>query len=652
MIDRAVVDKIFDAVRIVEVVEDFVSLKKRGAHYVGCCPFHQERTPSFTVSPSKNFYKCFGCGAGGSAVNFVMEIEHLSYPDALRYLARKYGIEIIEKEQTPEERLLVDRRESLMVASAYAARVFHDNLLNNREGQAIGMSYFKERGFREGVIEKFELGYSLESREAFAKQAIKDGYKEEFLTETGLCIKNERGLFDRFAGRVMFPIHSLSGKVIAFGGRVLDVKKHPNVGKYVNSPESEIYHKSKALYGVYQAKTAISRNHKCYLVEGYTDVLSMFQAGIENVVASSGTALTQEQIQLIKRFTDNVTVLYDGDSAGIKAALRGIDMFLQEGVNVKALLLPDGDDPDSFSRKHSASEMEEYFAAHETDFIRFKTNLLLEDAQNDPIKRAELISDVVKSVSLIPDAIKRAVYLKEAAAMFEMDEQVLTATADNLLRQQAEKKFRREKENAATQAPEPAPPAVEPPAVHPKNNELEPAEREIVRLLLRYGNEILDGVVEATGEEAPSVAAFIINELRNDDMEPEQPLLRTVFDLCAEQWQATGYVDDQQFLRHSDAAVSKLAANCFASKYELSHIYEKNGALVLTEEQDLINKVPPKVLGYKLKKVSIWLDALSRDMQQASKQNDKTRYETLFERYNQLTDVKMKLAKFRKQTVG
>lgn len=394
MIDQATVERIMATANIQEVVQDFVSLKKRGVNYLGNCPFHNEKTPSFTVSPSKGIFKCFGCGKGGNSVNFIMEIEHLNYFEALKYLGKKYGIDVKERELSTEEVKQNDDRESMMVLNAWAQRHFSDTLYHHIDGKNIGLGYLKERGMRDETIKKFQLGYSLDSRDAFSQSAIKQGYKKEYLVKTGLTIDHEHGLLDRFYGRVIFPIHSISGRVIGFGGRV--PRNDKKTAKYLNSPESEIYHKSQTLYGIYFAKQAITRENKCLLVEGYTDVISLHQAGIENVVASSGISLTVEQIRLIKRFTPNVTILYDGDAAGIKASLRGIDLVLEEGLNVRVLLLPDGEDPDSFSKTRSAKELLEYFSAKEEDFISFKTNLLLTDAGKDPVKRAGLISDIVQ----------------------------------------------------------------------------------------------------------------------------------------------------------------------------------------------------------------------------------------------------------------
>ena len=424
MIDQPTIDRILDAANIVDVVSEFVTLRKRGINYVGLCPFHTDKTPSFYVSPAKNICKCFACGEGGTAVHFIMKHEQLNYFDALRYLAKKYNIEIQERELTDKEKQKKSDRESMLIVNSWAQQYFTTQLYEHVEGKTVGLRYFAERGFREDTIRKFQLGYSLDKRDALYKEATKNGYKKEFLEKTGLVIAYDNGgVNDRFRGRVIFPVHTLSGKVVAFGGRVL--KKDEKTAKYVNSPESEIYHKSNELYGIYFAKQAIVKEDRCFLVEGYTDVISMHQAGIENVVASSGTALTQGQIRLIHRFTSNITVLYDGDAAGIKAALRGIDLLLEDGMNVKVVLLPDGEDPDSFARKHNASQFSEFIKQSETDFIRFKTRLLLDDAGTDPIKRSSLITDIIRTVAIIPDNIARSIYIRECSAMMEIDEQVL-----------------------------------------------------------------------------------------------------------------------------------------------------------------------------------------------------------------------------------
>jgi len=642
MIDRATVGRIFDAARIVDVVGEFVSLKKRGVNFFGCCPFHNERTPSFSVNPAKNIYKCFGCGKAGNSVNFIMEHEHLGYADALRYLAKKYNIPVEEKEPTQEEKQQSDRRESLMVVSAYAARVFQDHLFNTREGTAIGLSYFKERGFREDVIKSFELGYSLEARDAFTRKALKDGYREDFLVETGLSIKGERGVFDRFSGRVMFPVHSLSGKIIAFGGRVLKTDK--KAAKYVNSPESEIYHKSKVLYGIFQAKKSIVQNDKCFLVEGYTDVLSMHQAGIENVVASSGTALTVEQIQLVKRFTSNITVLYDGDTAGIKASLRGIDLILQEDMNVKVLLFPDGEDPDSFARSHSASELDAYIRANETDFITFKAQLLLDDVKNDPIKRSQLITDVVQSITLIPQAIKRSVYLKECARMFEMDEQMLAETAE-FMRQKRIAGQRPLKPDRGTEQQHPETQQQTdqpPPEMSHGQKELARAEQEIIRLMLCYGQKTLVEANESTGETGLTVATYIIGELCTDELVLRQPLFRKVFEEYRQLIHNSAIVGDIYFTQHPDPEISRLAAG-FEPKYELSKIHRRRGTIVKTEENNLIEVVPKGVLVYKNMRVIMRLKEIELALQQAESNNNIGLFETLCIQYHELTQVKKAL---------
>jgi len=648
MIDRTTIDRIFDAARIFDVVSEFVTLKRRGVNYFGCCPFHNERTPSFSVNPARNIYKCFGCGKAGNPVNFIMEHERLSYPDALRYLAKKYGILIEEKELTQEEIQQSDHRESLMVVSAYAARIFQDQLFNTREGTAIGLSYFKERGFREDIIKSFELGYCFESRDAFTRKALKDGYKEEFLVETGLSIKTEdRGVFDRFWGRVMFPIHSLAGKVIAFGGRVLKTDK--KIAKYLNSPESEIYHKSKILYGIYQAKKSIGQNDKCFLVEGYTDVLSMHQAGIENVVASSGTALTVEQIQLIKRFTPNITVLYDGDPAGIKASLRGIDLILQEDMNVKVLLLPDGEDPDSFARSHSASELEAFISANETDFITFKARLLLEDAKNDPIKRSQLITDVVQSIALIPQAIKRSVFLKDCALMFGMDEQMLTQTAEVMRKKRHETQEMRHETSDVEKSQisnllRTSYTVQEKSQISNLKSQISiyDAEQEIIRLLLCYGQKMLVEADEKTGEAGMTVADYIINELNMDELDLQQPVLHQTFEEYRQLIANGAIVDDKYFTQHPDPEISRLAAG-FEPKYELSNIYKRDGVTVKTEENSLREVVPAFVLAYKNKRVMIRLNEISLAMQQAEKEKDIDRFEALCLQHRELTQIRSRL---------
>lgn len=460
MIPQDTVDKILDSAQIVDVISDFVSLKRRGANYIACCPFHNEKTPSFYVSPAKGIYKCFGCGKSGTAVGFVMEHESMTYVEALKYLARKYGIEVKEKEDSPEEIAARQRNESLLLVMDYTEQFFKDSL-KTQEGRAIGYAYFRSRGLEDATIEKYGLGWSPKSGHALAEAALAKGYKEEFLTATGVCIKrNDGSLIDKFYDRAMFPIHSVSGRVIAFGGRTLRSDyKTANIGKYVNSPETEIYDKSRSLYGIYFAKSEISKLDKCYLVEGYLDVLSMHQLGITNVVASSGTSLTVPQIRLIKKFTDNVTIMYDGDAAGIHAALRGIGLILKEGLNVRVVLLPDGDDPDSYSQKHNLEEVQAFLQANEQDFIEYKTDLLLGQSGNDPLKKAELINDIADTIALIPDQIKRAVYVQSAAVKFGINEDALYArilnTRQKMIddeRKEAERERMREERQARANA--------------------------------------------------------------------------------------------------------------------------------------------------------------------------------------------------------
>src|SRR5512133_1841625 len=513
MIDRGTIERILDAAQIVDVVQEFVPLKKRGVNYLGLCPFHNEKTPSFTVSPAKEIYKCFGCGKAGNSVNFIMEHEHLSYPEALKYLAKKYNIEVTEKELSKEDLEKQNERESLLVVTAYAARQFTENLFNTDEGISVGLAYFKERGFRQDILKKFEVGYSFEKRDSFTKKALEDGYNAEYLVKTGLSVQHEDRYFDRFSGRVMFPIHSLSGQVLGFGGRIL--KTDAKTAKYINSPESEIYHKSRILYGIYQARKSITNEDKCYLVEGYTDVISLHEANVENVVASSGTSLTQEQVRLIKRFTQNITILYDGDAAGIKASLRGIDLVLEEGMNVKIVLLPNNEDPDSYSKKVSNEEFMKFLKENETDFIRFKTQLLLSEANNDPVRKADLIRDVVKSIAVIPEAITRTVYIKECSIVLEVSEPILYHEVNKLRHQ---KNFQdRNKYPGPEDLPVPPPVLIK---LVPKEVVAWYSEKEIIRLLLKFGGVEFERSLnkEDGKEEMLTVSDYIVREITSDDL--------------------------------------------------------------------------------------------------------------------------------------
>ena len=567
-IDRETIQKILDTADIVDVVSDFVTLKRRGANYIGLCPFHNERTPSFSVSKSKGICKCFSCGKGGSPVNFIMEHEKMSFNEALRYLAKKYNIEIKEREMTDSERAAESDRENMFNVNEFAMRHFEKNMLETDEGRDIGYSYFRERGINDTAIKRFRLGYSLERGNQLLQQAKAAGFSEKYLVETGLEARREDGsLYDRFRGRVIYPVHTISGKVVAFGGRTLRSDK--KVAKYVNSPESSIYSKSRELYGLYQAKKAISEKDKCILVEGYMDVISMSQSGIENVVASSGTSLTQGQIRLIHRFTDNVTLIYDSDPAGIKASLRGIDLLLAEGLNMKVVLLPDGDDPDSFAQSHSTTEVEEYIAAHETDFIRFKTEILLKDVANDPIGRSRAITDIVKSISVIPDDIVRSLYVKECSRTLDIDEKVLLQQIKKFITEQAEQRAQqqardkaRESINGAdlqTAAPNAAPQATAeavaseaaaqtaatgtnatPTTVNPafmvadrtRAGVLAPYERDIVRYIVRYGMVELPTIDDNDQPTTIRVIDYVLQEFEFDNITFTNPLYSRLVDEC------------------------------------------------------------------------------------------------------------------------
>jgi DNA primase len=567
-IDSETVRKILDAADIVEVVSDFVKLRRAGANYKGLCPFHSERTPSFSVNRARNICKCFSCGKGGSPVNFIMELEQMSYQEALRYLARKYNIEIVEHEMSDTERQVASDRESMLAINEFALNRFESNLVDTDDGRNIGLAYFRERGINDAMIKRFHLGYALEKSDDLLSSAIAKGYSEKYLVDTGLCIKNDRGnVYDRFKGRVIYPVHSIAGRVVAFGGRTL--RKDKNIAKYVNSPESLIYHKSNELYGMYQAKHAISKKDKCILVEGYMDVISMHQSGVENVVASSGTSLTEGQIRLIRRFTHNVTVIYDSDAAGIKASLRGIDMLLAAGLNIKVLSLPDGDDPDSYAQSHSASELEDYLATHEVDFIRFKTNILLRDSGDDPIKRAQVITDILRSVSVIDDEVTRTVYIAECSRMLQVQEQVLArqvaAMIGKRLEEDSRSAHRKQAEaSIADLEPSPSQSASQPvestaefpaqPQAYPATtatnpteqvigkNQLEPYERELIRYVLKYGFlDFCDTVDENNNTVKITVLDYIINELNQDDIKLTVPLydkvLHMVKQISESQWQ-------------------------------------------------------------------------------------------------------------------
>ena len=634
MIPQETVNRILDAAQIVDVVGDFVTLKKRGANHMACCPFHNEKTPSFVVSPSKGIYKCFGCGKSGTAVGFVMEHENLSYTEALKYLARKYHIEVVEKEETAEEIAQRQRNESLLLVSEFAGKFFQESL-QTPEGQAIGYQYFKSRGLEDETIRKYGLGWAPVSRKALSDAARAAGYKEEFLVETGLSIKYDDGrLVDRFFDRVMFPIHSASGRVIAFGGRTLKTDK--SVAKYVNSPETEIYVKSRSLYGIWFAKNEMSRQDKCILVEGYLDVLSMHQLGITNVVASSGTSLTVEQIRLIRKFTNNVTIIYDGDNAGIKAALRGIGLVLKEGLNVKVVLLPEGQDPDDFARKHTLDEVRDYIAANEQDFIGFKTDILISESGRDPIKRASLINDVADTIALIPDAVVRAVYVQTCAGKFDIDEQILAdrvsrSRGDMLLAEQKERERARQRESArASQDPGPdAPPPPEYEDVPPVSvvqegiviNEpyLAPCEKELLGFILEDGCTELEFDVDSKyyiDGEKENVAEFIDGILAADDADFVNTSYRKVYEEYFKMYDEglTQQQMQRRLLDHMDTEIAAVAKDLLIEKHQLT---VKNYEQSLTSASTrLVIYVPKTLLTYQVKKVELYLKELTSELEQ------------------------------------
>ena len=686
-----------DAAQIVDVVSEFVTLRRRGVNYIGLCPFHNEKTPSFSVSPSKGVCKCFSCGKGGNVVHFIMEHEQLSYYEALKWLAKKYGIEIKERELSNEEKQAQSIRESLFLVNDFANKYFQDILHNHRDGQAIGMTYFRQRGFRDDIIKKFQLGFSTESRDALYQEARKRGFNPDYLVKTGLCYTRDDGqLRDRFWGRVMFPVHTLSGKVVAFGGRVLNTADK-KVAKYVNSPESDIYHKSRELYGIYFAKQAIVRQDKCFLVEGYTDVISMHQAGVENVVASSGTSLTSGQIRMIHRFTNNITVLYDGDMAGIKASIRGIDMLLEEGMNIKVMLLPDGDDPDSFARKHNATEFQEYIAAHEVDFIRFKTNLLMADAGNDPYKRAALITDIVKSIAVIPEAIVRSEYIKECSQMLHIEERILVSEVAKLKKEKEEAQAKSaQRQHSATISAEagtaptseegaaepgatspigtvpatedegyyealatgyesaPAgnvnndvtnsqPPHPSPLTPHPSSlNPLYSQERLIVQQLIRHGEKTVF-VDEESGRDI-SVTEYIAAELEMDEITLSTPLFAEVLKELQQHIGEPGFTAERHFINHANPALSRLAVDLIEEKYQLSKYHSKTQTIVSDAER-LEELMLHLVVDYKHSLVEIELKETLNLLRQPEVMSDANKCLEVMSRCKELMEIKQQMAK-------
>ena len=673
MIDRSTTIKIQEAAQIVDVVSDFVTLKKSGANYKGLCPFHDDRTPSFMVSPAKNYCKCFACGKGGSPVGFIMEHEQLSYPDALRYLAKKYGIQIEERELTAEERAAQSERESMFILNEWALRWFQRQMHETPDGRAIGLSYFRERGFRDDIIQKFQLGFCPKGRDVMSQSAMKEGYKEQYLVGTGLSIKREDGsVVDRFWGRVMFPWHTVGGKVAGFGGRVLDAATKGVAVKYQNSPESAIYSKRRELYGLFQAKQAIVKADQVYMVEGYTDVISMHQCGIENVVANSGTALTKEQIHLLHRFTNNITLLYDGDEAGIHAAQRGTDMLLAAGMNVQILLLPDGDDPDSFARKHTANDFRQYVEEHKVDFLKFKTTLAMNQAQNDPRKLSQLVADIVTSISFIPDEITRTLYIRETAQMMQMQEQMIYRAVQNQMSKNREEEYKRRNTpvTVGDQQPEADPslgadpsPVVEPstlglsdidaassalstasvpPALSARAHAAPATELLLAQLIVRYGEKIICEAEDGEGNAVPlSVTEFIFYSLTQDGLAFAQPLAQVVLDKAMKHVHDEGFVAEKYFLSHRNQQLSQAAFQLCMDKEELSKYHSRDQQLV-PDSSRLLELTTHVLADMKLSIVRQKINNVMADMKNPAM---KSQQRELLVRFKELKDAESRLAK-------
>ena len=640
MIDQPTIDRIIDAAHIQDVVGDYVTLRKRGVNLLGLCPFHNEKTPSFTVSPAKGIFKCFGCGKGGNSVHFIMEHEQISYYEALKYLAKKYNIEVEERELSPEEMAVRNDRESMLLVNEFAQKHFAHTLLHHIDGKSIGLSYFHERGFRDDIIAKFQLGYSLEQRDAFTQAALKAGYNKEYLVKTGLTIEGDNNyLGDRFRGRVMFPVHTLSGKVVAFGGRIL--KKDDKMAKYVNSPESEIYHKRNELNGIYFAKQSIVKQDRCFLVEGYTDVISMHQSGIENVVASSGTSLTPGQIRLIHRFTENVTVIYDGDAAGIKASIRGIDLILEEGLNIKVLLLPDGDDPDSFARKHNASDFIDYVRQNSSDFIRFKTNLLLADAGNDPVKRAGLVLDIVRSIAIIPNTAIRGEYVKECSTLLNVEEQMLYYEINKLKNNEQEKMAVRRQTEEANPSQQTGTESTN--TKKTSITKFEEQERSILQVLIKYGDAVLYYADEEK-QQPVMVGTYILEELEQDKLVFSNPLHSLMLEEYKNNYKQENFAVQHFFLYHSQSEISNLTADLISEKYTLSRIHSKLKKIEADADR-LIELVPRVVFEFKNSLILEMIKQKLTEMKVANDNKNNTLVDEIMREMSQLEIVKIQLSK-------
>ena len=643
MIDRATVDKILEATDIVDVVGEFVNLRKAGVNYKGLCPFHDDKTPSFMVSPARQICKCFACGEGGNAVNFLMKHEQITYPEALRWLAKKYNIEIQERELTDDEKREQSDRESMFVVNEWACQYFHEILKNDVDGIAVGKQYFRSRGIRDDIIEKFRLGFALTKRDAMCNEAKRKGYQDEFLVKTGLAIQNERGIYDRFAGRAMFPWLNVSGKVVAFGGRKLDAATKGVQQKYVNSPDSEIYHKDHELYGIYQAKKAIVKEDCVYMVEGYTDVIAMHQCGLENVVANSGTALSNHQIRLLHRFTQNIVLLYDGDEAGIHAAMRGTDMLLAEGMNIKVLVLPDGDDPDSFSKKHTADEFRTYIEQHQTDFIQFKTDLLLKGV-TDPQKRSEAVSSILKSVSVIPDKLKRDTYLSECSHRFNVNEQALVTTVNTYIQRDKEEKQKERERNEAgmSESQEQQEELIVPIGLHTAQEQTTEVERLLIQNIIRHGDEIIyEGVETDDGQTINlNVAQYVDYDLGADGLQFSNPLFNRILQEAVEHSGDAGFKADLYFMQHPDPQVSQLAASLGIDRHQLSRSFQVNSNSNLLRQ-----RIEHLILDFRMDIVSQHLKELQRKMKEVG--SDMTQVKELMEDYKQTQELRNALARQR-----
>ena len=665
MIDQLTIEKILDAANIVDVVSEFVTLRKRGVNYVGLCPFHNEKTPSFYVSPSKGICKCFSCGKGGNVIHFLMEHEQMSFQDAAEWLANKYGIPFRKRELTDSEKALQNERDSMFITNQFALDFFKDSLLNTDKGRAIGLAYFRKRGFRDDILEKFFLGYCPDEPDALARAALAKGYTKENLVKTGLCYERENDgqLRDRFHGRVIFPVHSISGKVVAFGGRIMSADS--KVAKYVNSPESIIYSKSRELYGLYQAKQAIVRKDRCFLVEGYADVISMFQSGVENVVASSGTSLTPGQIRLIHRFTNNITVLYDGDKAGIKASLRGIDMLLAEGMNVKVLLLPDGEDPDSFAQGRGATAFQQYIDTHQVDFIRFKVNLLMEDAADDPYSRSELIKSITQSISVIQDPIVRSVYITECSQIMKIDERLLINDVNRRQREQAQSVPQPTPKPAD---PEPDQPADPEPAQQPESTDekapepqisdqeklrqdiralkrdglgpMMDKERLLSQLIVRYGGRVMCTFQNEEGQDQEmTVGQFIVGSLQNDSLEFRHPVYKRFVEIMANHLDEKDFNTEKFFMSHPETFVSLTAASLMEERYQLSNLFKDN---MPTEDEAHLFKLTRHIMAdYQMEVVRLEIKKTEKEIQEATADN----LASLQTRYQQLLSARTELSK-------